>query len=132
MPAPPSEPVAASKPEPAGDRIESLSDLSTTDRQALPPLKLSMHLWNADPARRFVILDGNRVGEAWKIDVHADLIVAMVKNCTRVAAARLSLPCMSSTPGKRDRLAERVGSLVCHWRLSSPSASGLLNRRWAS
>ena len=67
MPAPPSEPVAASKPEPAGDRIESLSDLSTTDRQALPPLKLSMHLWNADPARRFVILDGNRVGEGDRV-----------------------------------------------------------------
>ncbi|WP_256645420.1 general secretion pathway protein GspB [Thermomonas paludicola] len=30
---------------------------------ALPPVKLSMHMWDADPARRFVILDGQRMGE---------------------------------------------------------------------
>ena len=30
---------------------------------ALAPVKLSMHMWDADPARRFVILDGQRMGE---------------------------------------------------------------------
>lgn len=30
---------------------------------ALPPVKLSMHMWDADPAKRFVILDGQRMGE---------------------------------------------------------------------
>jgi len=29
----------------------------------LPAVKLSMHMWDADPARRFVILDGQRMGE---------------------------------------------------------------------
>jgi general secretion pathway protein B len=29
----------------------------------LPPVKLSMHMWDADPARRFVILDGQRMAE---------------------------------------------------------------------
>lgn len=75
MPTPPSKPGGVRKPEPnivdtappPGERVESLSDLSSADRQALPPLKLSMHLWNADPARRFVIVDGNRVGEGDRV-----------------------------------------------------------------
>ena len=29
----------------------------------MPAVKLSMHMWDADPARRFVILDGQRMGE---------------------------------------------------------------------
>jgi general secretion pathway protein B len=29
----------------------------------LPPLRLSMHVWNADPARRFVILGEARAVE---------------------------------------------------------------------
>lgn len=48
-------------------QVVSLSGLSTAEREALPPLKISMHLWNADPARRFVILDGNRVVEGDRI-----------------------------------------------------------------
>jgi len=52
------------KPAPmARDDTVSLSDLSVDERKALPPLKLSMHLWNDDPSRRFVILDGNRLKE---------------------------------------------------------------------
>ena len=43
--------------------ILELSDLTADERRALPPLKLSMHLWSEDPARRFVILDGHRLGE---------------------------------------------------------------------
>lgn len=43
--------------------IQALSDLSTTERQSLPPLKLSMHMWSPDPAQRFAILDGQRVAE---------------------------------------------------------------------
>ena len=53
----------------------SLSDLSADERKALPPLKLSMHLWNPDPAKRFVILDGNRVGEGDRI---GDAVVAAI------------------------------------------------------
>lgn len=44
-----------------------LSDLSTTDRQQLPPLKMSMHMWGPDSARRFAIIDGTRVGEGDRI-----------------------------------------------------------------
>ncbi len=50
-----------------GTGVASLSDLSTSERESLPPLKISMHLWNADPARRFVILDGNRVVEGDRV-----------------------------------------------------------------
>ena len=40
-----------------------LADLTAGERRALPPLDLSMHLWSEDPARRFVIVDGRRLGE---------------------------------------------------------------------
>ncbi|HEX2596030.1 MAG TPA: general secretion pathway protein GspB [Luteimonas sp.] len=49
------------------DDTIALSDLSADERKALPPLKLSMHLWNDDPARRFVILDGNRLKEGDRV-----------------------------------------------------------------
>ncbi len=39
-----------------------LSALSPDARARLPALKLTMHLWNEEPARRFVILDGVRLG----------------------------------------------------------------------
>jgi general secretion pathway protein B len=52
----------------AGDgRVLSLAELDGGTRNALPPLRLSMHLWNRDPARRFVILDGQRLGEGDRI-----------------------------------------------------------------
>lgn len=77
MPANPSPAASAPTPEatqppapdtpdasPAtGSPILALSDLTPTERRALPPLKLSMHLWSDDPARRFVILDGHRLSE---------------------------------------------------------------------
>jgi general secretion pathway protein B len=48
--------------------------LSLTQRQALPPLKLSMHVWNRDPARRFVILDGARLAEGQSNDKDVGVI----------------------------------------------------------
>lgn len=59
---------------PADDSI-ALSDLSPEQRKALPPLKLSMHLWNTDPAQRFVILDGNRLHEG---DRAGDAVVTSI------------------------------------------------------
>lgn len=44
-----------------------LSDLSVEERKALPPLKLSMHMWNDDATQRFVILDGNRLREGDRV-----------------------------------------------------------------
>ncbi|WP_189452210.1 general secretion pathway protein GspB [Cognatilysobacter bugurensis] len=59
-------PAARSAPAPAAsisDRPLRLADLAPADRRALPPLRMSMHLFAAAPAERFVILDGQRVGE---------------------------------------------------------------------
>jgi len=60
-------PIAAAVAEPADTGTLQLSDLSVDERKALPPLKLSMHMWNDDPAQRFVILDGNRLREGDRI-----------------------------------------------------------------
>jgi general secretion pathway protein B len=68
-------------PTPSVDAPQSLSDLSADERKALPPLKISMHLWNPDPAQRFVIIDGNRlregdrVGDAVLTSIVADGVV---------------------------------------------------------
>jgi general secretion pathway protein B len=68
-PAPPASSPHAPSPTTAriargdNDGTMQLSELSAEERKALPPLKLSMHMWNDDPARRFIILDGNRLGE---------------------------------------------------------------------
>jgi general secretion pathway protein B len=69
-PSRPPEPVSApsaaqtlpSAP-PSGDQPVSLADLDPAMRRQLPPLKLSMHLWNETAAQRFVILDGQRLKE---------------------------------------------------------------------
>ena len=54
-----------------------LSDLSTAERLELPPLKMSMHLWDPSPARRFAIIDGARVNEGDRIgDAVVDEITA--------------------------------------------------------
>lgn len=67
-------PVAmASPPAPAAaardDGPLRLADLSTAERSALPPLRMSMHLWAPVAADRFVILDGARVAEGDRVGV---------------------------------------------------------------
>lgn len=60
------EPLRAPAPPPVAiDTTERVADLGAADRKQLPPLKLSMHMWNDDAAQRFVIIDGARlrVGE---------------------------------------------------------------------
>lgn len=71
--------VAISRPEPppvamgapaSAPSIEGtlrLADLSSDERRQLPTLKMSMHLWHAVSAQRFVILDGERMGEGDRI-----------------------------------------------------------------
>ncbi|MES2859037.1 MAG: general secretion pathway protein GspB [Pseudomonadota bacterium] len=57
MPAPvPPQPV----PPPAPSEASDVADIDAT---SLPPVKLSMHMWDASPGKRFVILDGQRMGE---------------------------------------------------------------------
>lgn len=68
---PPPPQVASSEPKPAAsapafaspDVPLKLSDLSTEERQQLPALKVSMHMWAPDAANRFAIIDGTRVNE---------------------------------------------------------------------
>lgn len=48
---------------PPADALPSLATLSAGERAALPPLKLSVHVWNSDPAQRFAIVDGQRIVE---------------------------------------------------------------------
>lgn len=62
--------IAATAPVPVAGNdgaTMQLSDLSAAERKSLPPLKMSMHLWDNDPTRRFVIIDGNRLVEGDRI-----------------------------------------------------------------
>lgn len=66
-PPPPSPTPAAAEPAPAPIDAAApptrLSELAADARRQLPPLKLTMHMWNEAADRRFVILDGRRVAE---------------------------------------------------------------------
>jgi hypothetical protein len=59
--APPPAPAAdILPPSPSADAETAVNALPADLRKALPPLQLSMHMWDPDPAKRFVILDGDR------------------------------------------------------------------------
>lgn len=69
----PARPTATSTIPAAGTPHAStmlLSDLSVSQREQLPPLRMSMHLWA--PTQRFAIIDGARVAEGDRI---ADAVV---------------------------------------------------------
>lgn len=58
-PAPsPARPLPPNPPVPAETR-----EVAAIDTTSLPPVKLSMHMWDESPSRRFVILDGQRMTE---------------------------------------------------------------------
>lgn len=67
----PSERVSAATPTepppiPTWIRVDQLP---ASERNALPPLKVSMHVYSADPAKRAVLIDGQRYQEgAWIAD----------------------------------------------------------------
>jgi general secretion pathway protein B len=44
-----------------------LSDLSADERNGMPALKVTMHVYAEDPAKRFMIVDGQRVGEGARL-----------------------------------------------------------------
>ncbi|GIX35066.1 MAG: hypothetical protein KatS3mg126_0845 [Lysobacteraceae bacterium] len=63
---PPLSPPAPVAPPPAPPQIPDAAPLSrmpAAQRAALPPLRLSVHVFNDEPARRFVVIDGRRMGE---------------------------------------------------------------------
>ncbi|QNP40001.1 general secretion pathway protein GspB [Lysobacter solisilvae (ex Woo and Kim 2020)] len=64
---PASSPPVATAAFTSPDLPLRLSDLSTDERQALPPLKVSMHMWASEAANRFAIIDGTRVNEGDRI-----------------------------------------------------------------
>ncbi len=47
-------------PPAAAVDVPRIADIDAT---LPPPVKLSMHMWDASPGKRFVILDGQRMGE---------------------------------------------------------------------
>lgn len=63
LPAPTLPAPAPATPEPANDTLPGLALLPPDQRANLPPLKLSMHVWSEQPARRIAIIDGQRVSE---------------------------------------------------------------------
>lgn len=58
-----------------------LADLPADQRRQLPPLRMSLHMWDQDPARRFVIIDGarlregDRIGDAVVAEINADSVL---------------------------------------------------------
>lgn len=66
-------PAAVNVPAPAAVAHQDAPDLlpitalPAAERAALPPLKVTMHAYSADPARRFIIIDGQRIVEGGRI-----------------------------------------------------------------
>ncbi|MGO4223389.1 general secretion pathway protein GspB [Lysobacter sp. TAF61] len=72
-PPPSSQPVAVAPPAPAPVSAGAapapmrLADLPVGEREQLPALKISMHMWGPTPAQRFAIIDGARVGQGDRV-----------------------------------------------------------------
>ncbi|BDU17422.1 general secretion pathway protein GspB [Lysobacter auxotrophicus] len=54
-------------PPPASGAPVRLADLSPGEREQLPALKISMHMFGPTPAQRFAIIDGTRVGQGDRV-----------------------------------------------------------------
>jgi len=54
-------------PPPATGAPVRLSDLSPGEREQLPALKISMHMFGPTPSQRFAIIDGTRVGQGDRV-----------------------------------------------------------------
>jgi len=57
----------ADPPPPDEPAVPPLHALPRDVQAALPPLKLSMHVYKADPGQRFVLIDGRRYGEGMTV-----------------------------------------------------------------
>ena len=71
--APANAPTPSPPPSPSPSRAAApaqplrISSLPEGQRQRLPEMKLSLHMWNEDPARRFAVIDGQRRVEGDRI-----------------------------------------------------------------
>ncbi|MDQ3495088.1 MAG: general secretion pathway protein GspB [Pseudomonadota bacterium] len=63
----PSDPRPPAPNPGASGRMPTVAELPAEQRRQLPAMKLTMHMWNEQPAQRFVILDGNRHGEGDRV-----------------------------------------------------------------
>lgn len=62
-PPPPDRALPPAPPAPAASLPTPAPGVADIDDSGLPPVRLSMHMWDPSPARRFVILDGQRMAE---------------------------------------------------------------------
>lgn len=68
-------PRAAAAPDAlAAEDLPRLDQLPASEREALPALKLSMHVYTDSPASRFVLIDGRRYGEGEKLAPSLQLV----------------------------------------------------------
>ena len=93
-PSPPAPPMPAPPPETlaADPELPPVAVLDAATRAALPPLKLTMHVYADDPARRFAIVDGQRVAEGARLGA---AVVAQIRRdgvVIEVDGRRLLLP----------------------------------------
>lgn len=72
LPPPRSPPTLPSAPQTSSStavgNMMTLGDLDPQTRASLPPLRISMHMWNGQPDRRFAIIDGRRVREGDRVN----------------------------------------------------------------
>lgn len=86
----PSAPATASAPP--EDAVPPVAVLDPSTRGSLPPMKLSMHVYNTDPALRFAIIDGQRVGEGAQLGSAIVLEIRRDGVLLDVAGRRVLLP----------------------------------------
>jgi len=92
IPAAPPAPVASTPASPPEEALPPVAVLDPTMRSSLPPMKLSMHVYNEDPTRRFAILDGQRVTEGSQIGAAIVLEIRRDGVVLDVAGRRVLLP----------------------------------------
>lgn len=68
IPEPRSEPAPRSAPTPASQLPRALRDMPVEYRQRFPAVTLDVHVYNADPARRWIMVDGRRYAEGQTLD----------------------------------------------------------------
>lgn len=79
-PPPATAPAPVTAPATAAAPLR-LADLSAGEREQLPALKISMHMWGPTPDQRFAIIDGARVGQGDRVgdavveEIGADSVV---------------------------------------------------------
>ena len=74
-------PAAASPEEAPLEALPPVAVLDPSTRSSLPAMKMSMHVYNDDPSRRFATIDGqrviegSRVGSATVVEIRRDGVV---------------------------------------------------------